>query len=152
MLKVKRVKVRVFTFRFRFLSVQELPCPGQPQRIQNSPIPLKLKGAKMFYSNPSRPRFTLLSLTLVLVMAFLFSSCRPATSTAPINLSDPGESATSTPRVGEAPLRIAVAAMISPDETFGYYRDLLDYIGRKMGRSVELVQRDTYAEVNDLLE
>ena len=106
----------------------------------------------MFYSNPSRPRFTLLTLIPVLVMAFLFSSCRPATSTTPINLSDPGESATSTPRVGEAPLRIAVAAMISPDETFGYYRDLLDYIGRKMGRSVELVQRDTYAEVNDLLE
>ncbi len=47
-------------------------------------------------------------------------------------------------------LRVAVAAMISPKETFVYYRQLLDYIGDKMGRKVRLIQRKTYSEVNEL--
>src|SRR5581483_2750033 len=32
------------------------------------------------------------------------------------------------------------------------YSDLLNYIGEKIGRPVELVQRQTYAEVNDLVK
>lgn len=48
-------------------------------------------------------------------------------------------------------LRVAVAAMISPRETFGYYRQLLDYIGRHTQREVQFIQRKTYAEINELL-
>jgi phosphonate transport system substrate-binding protein len=40
--------------------------------------------------------------------------------------------------------------MISPKETFGYYRQILDYIGRHLGRPVHLIQRKTYAEINEL--
>ena len=47
-------------------------------------------------------------------------------------------------------LRIAVAAMISPKETFIYYRELIDYIGAKLDHDVVLIQRKTYGEVNDL--
>src|SRR5512143_618416 len=47
-------------------------------------------------------------------------------------------------------LRVAVAAMISPKETFIYYRELLDYIGKNSGYSVQLIQRKTYDEVNEL--
>ncbi len=46
---------------------------------------------------------------------------------------------------------VAVAAMISPKETFGYYRQLLDYIGEKLGREVQFIQRKTYGEINGLL-
>ncbi len=49
-------------------------------------------------------------------------------------------------------LNVAVAAMISPKETFSYYRDLLDFIGAKMGRKVSLIQRKTYGEVNELFK
>ena len=49
------------------------------------------------------------------------------------------------------PLRVAVAAMISPKETFVYYRQLLDYIGKKLGREVQFIQRKTYGEINELL-
>ena len=49
-------------------------------------------------------------------------------------------------------LKIAVSAMISPEETLVYYEDLLDYISEKTNRPVELVQRETYAEINELLE
>jgi phosphonate transport system substrate-binding protein len=48
-------------------------------------------------------------------------------------------------------LRVAVGAMISPKETFVYYRQLIDYIGRKTQSPIELVQRKTYGEINQLL-
>ena len=50
-----------------------------------------------------------------------------------------------------AAFNVAVAAMISPKETFGYYRQLLDYIGEKLGRDVQFIQRKTYGEINELL-
>jgi phosphonate transport system substrate-binding protein len=41
--------------------------------------------------------------------------------------------------------------MISPKETFVHYRELLDYLGSKLGRKTQLVQRKTYGEINELL-
>ena len=55
-----------------------------------------------------------------------------------------------TPSDNQA-LRVAIAAMISPKDTFVYYRQLLDYIGRNLGRNVQLIQRKTYGEINELL-
>ncbi len=48
-------------------------------------------------------------------------------------------------------LKVAVAAMISPKDTFVYYRQLLDYIGRNLGVKVHFIQRKTYGEINELL-
>jgi phosphonate transport system substrate-binding protein len=48
-------------------------------------------------------------------------------------------------------IRMAIAAMISPRETFVHYQELLEFVGRKINRKVELVQRKTYGEVNELL-
>ncbi len=52
---------------------------------------------------------------------------------------------------GRSSLKVAVGAMISPKETFVYYRQLLDYLAGKLGREAELVQRKTYGEVNELI-
>jgi phosphonate transport system substrate-binding protein len=49
------------------------------------------------------------------------------------------------------PLRVAIAAVISPQGTAESYAPLLDYLGDKLDRPVERVQRRTYAEVNELL-
>lgn len=49
------------------------------------------------------------------------------------------------------PLRIAVAAMISPEETLSVYQELMNHIAAKLGRPVEIKQRRTYQEVNDML-
>jgi phosphonate transport system substrate-binding protein len=49
-------------------------------------------------------------------------------------------------------LNVAVAAMISPKETFSYYQESLDYIGVKMNRKVNLIQRKTYEEINELFK
>jgi len=48
-------------------------------------------------------------------------------------------------------LKVAVAAIISPKETFAYYRQLLDYIGQKLGQEIQFIQRKTYGEINELL-
>lgn len=47
-------------------------------------------------------------------------------------------------------LRVSVGAMISPKATFVYYRQLLDYIGAQLGQEVQLIQRKTYNETNQL--
>ncbi len=49
------------------------------------------------------------------------------------------------------PLRLAVAAIISPEGTADSYDGLADYLGQKLGRPVELIQRRTYAEANELI-
>jgi len=49
------------------------------------------------------------------------------------------------------PLRVAVAAVISPKGNVESYTPLLEYLSRRLSRPVEMVQRRTYAEVNDLI-
>jgi phosphonate transport system substrate-binding protein len=66
------------------------------------------------------------------------------TKTVPV--ARPGERASPAP-----PLRVAVAAMISPKETFDLYRQLLAYLGRKLDKDLEFVQRKTYGEIDELL-
>jgi phosphonate transport system substrate-binding protein len=49
------------------------------------------------------------------------------------------------------PLRVAVAAVISPQGTLESYAPLLSFLETRLNRPVELVQRATYAETNELL-
>jgi phosphonate transport system substrate-binding protein len=49
-------------------------------------------------------------------------------------------------------MKIAIAAVVSPKETAAYYDQMMAYVSKKMGRPVEIIQRKTYQEVNDLLE
>ena len=55
-----------------------------------------------------------------------------------------------TPPPGAA-LNVAVASMISPDETFVHYQALLEYLAGKVDMRINLIQRKTYAEINGLL-
>jgi phosphonate transport system substrate-binding protein len=48
-------------------------------------------------------------------------------------------------------LRVSVAAMLSPRDTYTSYSRLFERVGQRLGVEVELVQRRTYAEVNELL-
>ncbi len=66
--------------------------------------------------------------------------------TKTIPVARPGDSSSGLPT-----LKVAVGAMISPKETFVYYRRLLDYMAGKLGRDIELVQRKTYEEVSELI-
>ncbi|MEP0862547.1 MAG: phosphate/phosphite/phosphonate ABC transporter substrate-binding protein [Ignavibacterium sp.] len=46
---------------------------------------------------------------------------------------------------------VAVSTMISPLETFNLYKDVMDYISKKLNVQIEFKQRKTYREVNELL-
>jgi phosphonate transport system substrate-binding protein len=48
-------------------------------------------------------------------------------------------------------LRFSVAAMESPRDTYAAYSRLFERVGERLGVGIELVQRRTYREVNDLL-
>ncbi|MBW7882063.1 MAG: phosphate/phosphite/phosphonate ABC transporter substrate-binding protein [Caldilineaceae bacterium] len=50
-----------------------------------------------------------------------------------------------------AHLRMGIAAIISPQGTVESYGDLARYLAEQLGRPVDLVQRRTYAELNDMV-
>ena len=58
---------------------------------------------------------------------------------------------TSTASADE-PVKIGVAAMISPKETVKFYRQMVDYVGSKLGKPVEMVQKENYDEMDNMLE
>lgn len=49
------------------------------------------------------------------------------------------------------PLRVAVASVVSPKGTVQSYELLLTYLEKQFNRPVELIQRRTYMETNDLI-
>ena len=49
-------------------------------------------------------------------------------------------------------IRVAVAAMISARESVVYYHQLLDFIADQLDHKIELIQRKTYREINELLK
>ncbi len=90
---------------------------------------------------------------LLFISLFLLSACMVTPNIQPsakVDLTD--LQPLPTPSISETPLRVAVAAVISPKGTVESYSGLVNYLGEKTGRPVELVQRRTYMEVNDLLE
>jgi phosphonate transport system substrate-binding protein len=46
---------------------------------------------------------------------------------------------------------VAVASMISPMKSFRMYHELAERLAREFGRPLEIITRDSYAEVNELL-
>ncbi len=89
---------------------------------------------------------------LLLLLLAMLAGCRPAYAqeTLPfIDLSRREPLSAAPSKV--IPLRMAVAAIISPQGTAESYAELANYISKKLGRPVELVQRLTYAEVNKLI-
>ncbi|MCW5852867.1 MAG: phosphate/phosphite/phosphonate ABC transporter substrate-binding protein [Anaerolineae bacterium] len=90
-------------------------------------------------------------ISVVLAVALALAGCAtsPSGSVSTIALHDLSPLPTASTSV--TPLRVAVAAIISPQGTVASYQPLLDYLGLRLNRPVELVQRRTYAEANDLV-
>lgn len=86
---------------------------------------------------------------IIIAGLFLAGCARPVETTL-IDLADLQPLPTPASR-DIVPLRVAIAAVISPKGTVESYQPMLDYLGKKLNRPVELVQRATYAETNALL-
>ena len=93
---------------------------------------------------------SLYALVILMLSSFL-AGCTDASTPPVIKLSSLQPLA--TPPVHDIiPLRVSVAALISPRGTISSYQPLLDYLSEKLKRPVELVQRRTYAETNLLVK
>jgi phosphonate transport system substrate-binding protein len=77
----------------------------------------------------------------------LFSGC--VDKTEKINLSVVEE-----PQkvVNDPAIRVAIASVVSPKESYEYYEVMVKYISQKIGSSVKIVQRKSYQEINDLIK
>ncbi len=90
---------------------------------------------------------------VVLLCVFCLSACSGKEAPRKISLEkrqEPAQAKQAEPQ--KKHLRIAVGSMITPKAGYGYYRQLLDYIGEKVGMHVEFVARENYAEINDLVK
>jgi phosphonate transport system substrate-binding protein len=109
------------------------------------------KGAAMRLHPMVKKNPCLLSQFLIVSLLILASGCSSDAEYKPIDFSRTITVSQPESRFEKTPtLRVAVAAMISPKETFIYYRELLAYIGQKLGYDVRLIQRKTYGEINEL--
>lgn len=54
--------------------------------------------------------------------------------------------------IDDPAVRVAIASVVSPKESYEYYEDMIQYISRKIGGSVKIVQRRSYREINDLIK
>ncbi len=89
---------------------------------------------------------------LVVILFCLLTGCTGDSDVKVVNFAETVEVARpNVDKPSDKPLQVAVAAMVSPKETFVYYRELLEYVGAKMGKQVELIQRKTYGEIDELL-
>lgn len=90
-------------------------------------------------------------ITLCILTLIMATGCTTSSSQPIIQLSSLHP--LPAPPVSEIiPLRISVAAVVSPRGTVESYQPLLDYLSDALDRPVELVQRRTYAETNDLVK
>jgi phosphonate transport system substrate-binding protein len=80
--------------------------------------------------------------------------CMACNSTEPVKVSLKATAPAKKPEPAqvERPLRIGMGAMITTKEGYVYYQRLQAYIGKKLGRTVQLVDRGNYKEMNRLLE
>ena len=91
-----------------------------------------------------------LRIRLIVIFMAIISGCGQG-EPRKISLEKREAAAVRQVKTDEKHLRVAIGGMITPKEGFAYYRQLLDYVGDKMGRHVDLVDRDNYAEINRLV-
>lgn len=88
---------------------------------------------------------------LVLILLVSLTACEDRSEYVKVRLTSAGRSVPA-PRLetpGKIPLRVALAAVVSPRSTLESYGTLLNYLGERAGRPVKLIQGLTYAEVNE---
>lgn len=84
----------------------------------------------------------LLFFTLLFIISF--DACNPTTKQNSVQ--NKPDTSVQAPK-----LHVAVAAITSPRETYTYYNELLKFISKELQCQIELKQRKTYKEVNELL-
>ena len=96
-------------------------------------------------------RIQILMFFIVLFSSFI--SCKnESTSMVTVDFKESIDSKALSTKNKEIPIFIAIASMTSPKETMIYYKQLINYISKKLGRKILIKQKKTYWEVNNLLK
>ena len=113
------------------------------------PLTPRLKNLLSFLNENNFSFFSLILLISLLMYSIL--GCTDQTAYQFVDFSKKAKEASFQKKDNVKKLvRVAVSAMISPKETLSFYQALLDYIGEKLDYNVQLIQRKTYGEVNEL--
>lgn len=97
-------------------------------------------------------RFSILTLVILVLLPLLIGCSDKSPGNKAIDLAsieEPGRGEVTKPKLPV--LKVAVASITSTKESIKYYDKLLNYLGAKLNKRVIIVQRKTYAEVNDLM-
>lgn len=89
---------------------------------------------------------------LIASLGVVFCACGDPPPRVSLALTDATVPAAASATTAPAPLRIAITPMESPERTFAQYSELFEHVGRRLGRRVEVVQRQTYSEVISLVQ
>lgn len=120
------------------------------------PVIYSMEGTDIRRSAPPRcvrPGAFVTILLPCLCIGLMLTACRKAEEKkVAVTLPAVMRASPGSRQVETRPIRIAVAAMVSPKETAVSYDAMMRYVGAKLGRPVELIQKRTYEEVNRLLE
>ncbi len=104
----------------------------------------------------AQPRKVLFSGILICFMlALLLLGCSSKTDYPVISLNIPetaNEKKKDSQENKEPSLKIALASITSARESLYYYNDLLEYLEEDIGMPVQIIQRKTYAEINELIK
>jgi len=89
----------------------------------------------------------------IVLMLVVFASCTNINnSETVVDFNDTISSELPNIDDGQKAVYVAIASMTSPKETFTYYHDLVDFISTKIDRPIYIRQKETYEEVNEMLE
>ena len=86
----------------------------------------------------------------MLLLVFTWWGCGESETPIKVSLKE-GNQSQGIQASDKEPLRLAIASVISPDKTFKYYEEMIDYLSAKLHQPIKLIQREGYREVNDLI-
>lgn len=100
-----------------------------------------------------RAKYRMLLLPALIMLVLLFASGCQSGQTLPFASIKPSDHSKVNPQPTDNKnvLRVGVSSVLSPRETLDNYRAFAEYLQKKIGRPVQLVQRQTYKEINELV-
>jgi len=84
---------------------------------------------------------------IIFLFIVLISGCVDKTEKINLSVAEEPQKVVNDPAI-----RVAIASVVSPKESYEYYEDMIQYISQKIGGSVKIDQRKSYQEINDLIK
>lgn len=84
---------------------------------------------------------------LFCIFILLISGCIDKTEKIDLNAVQEPETI-----INDSSVKVAIASVVSPKESYEFYEDMIRYISRSLGSNVKIIQRRSYKEINDLIK